>query len=61
MSVVKDLIRIRSILLEISERPDCVEITKYNSRAIKIFIEGLDRAIGRYKSEALRVKKYYRR
>jgi len=61
VSVVKDLQRIRHILLEVSERPDCAEITAYNPLSIRIFVEGLDRAIKRYKSEAQRVKKYYRR
>ena len=58
--MIGDLERIRQILLDIAERPDCVEVTHYDSIAIMRFIEGLDRAIKRYKSEAKRVRKYYR-
>lgn len=61
MAVSKRLRTIRGILVAISERPDCVEITGYNPLAIRIFVGALDRAISRYKSEAQRVKKYYRR
>jgi hypothetical protein len=62
MSVVKNLQTIRGILLDIADRPDCGEITRYNSLSIRIFVEGgLDRAIKHYKSEAKRVKKYYKR
>ncbi|GAI20320.1 unnamed protein product, partial [marine sediment metagenome] len=53
LSVVKDLQRIRGILLDIEKRPDCAEITAYNALSIRIFREGgLDRAIKHYKSEA---------
>ncbi|MBA7660773.1 hypothetical protein ES703_68779 [subsurface metagenome] len=60
MSVVRDLERCRSILLDISEREDCAELTHYNGYSVKIFVGGLERAIKRYKSEAKRVKKYYK-
>jgi len=59
--VVGDLQKIRRILLDLSERSDCAEITHYNAVSIRIFVGGLERAIKRYKSEALRVKKYYKR
>ncbi|GAI62006.1 unnamed protein product, partial [marine sediment metagenome] len=46
--------------LDISEREDCAELTHYNGYSVKIFVGGLERAIKRYKSEAKRVKKYYK-
>ena len=59
--MVRDLERCRNILLDISEREDCAELTHYPGYSVKIFVGGLDRAIKRYKSEAKRVRKYYRR
>ncbi len=60
MSVVRKLKRCHKILLKISERPDCSEITDYTPDSIEYFSEGLSKAINRYEKEARRQKKYYR-
>jgi len=59
MSVVRHLERLREILKDIAKRKDCAEITHYDKIAMDIFVESLERAIKRYKSESARVKKYY--
>jgi hypothetical protein len=59
MSVVRDLERIHEILERVKEHPDCPKITHYDNQAIEVFLQGLDRAIQRYKNEAKRVRKYY--
>jgi len=60
MSVQNDLKRLKRILEDLAEHPMCVEICRYDGRQIKyIFMEGLNRAIKHYESEARRVKKYY--
>jgi len=60
MSVQGNLRRLRYILLALAEHPDCVKIAGYDGQQVKWFIEGLDRAIHRYESEAARTRKYYR-
>ena len=60
MSVVSDLERLKRILEDLAKDPRCVEICGYNGDQVgKYFMEALDRAIKRYKSEAARVRKYY--
>lgn len=59
MSVQRRLRLLRAIVVEISNRPDCVEITGYKKISLDIFLEALDKAIGRYEAEAKRVRKYY--
>ena len=62
LTVLPHLERVRQILLEMAARPDCADITGYSDFGIKYHVEkGLDRAIKRYKSEAKRVSKYYKR
>lgn len=60
MSVVSKLRSCRYFLLKLGKSPDCVKITGYDLDAIKYNVDGLDRAIKHYESEAKRVKKYYR-
>lgn len=60
MSVQRGLERLREIILTIAERPDCAEITRYDKIALNCFVEALDKAINRYKSEAARIRKYTR-
>ena len=59
MSVRRDLERIQDILVDLKEREDCAAITGYDKIAIECFLQGLERAIKRYKTEARRVRKYY--
>lgn len=49
--------RCKEILLKIAERPDCTDITGYGKSSIELFVWGIDSAIKRYKSEAVRVRK----
>ena len=59
MSVRVGLERARDILMDLSNRPDCAEITGYDGIALRIFATYVDRAIRRYKREAKRIRKYY--
>lgn len=59
MSVQRHLEHCRDILVKIADRPDCAEITGYDKIAIEVFAKGIESAIKRYKSEAIRVRKYY--
>jgi hypothetical protein len=47
----------RSILLDITKRPDCATITGYDKIAIESFVEGINAALSHYQREACRKQK----
>jgi hypothetical protein len=57
MSVRKRLAVTRGILVELTTRDDCMEITGYGKNVINDLVEAVDRVLHRYRSESARISR----